>query len=121
MVYTDGVTKDRPDFNQVERLAVVAFASITWWNVIELNIQVFLTFKRHRGLYFWSLLISSYGCALHALGFLLKFLVLTDHVFVAVTILTVGWYCMVTGQAFVLYSRLHLVCANKKSSVASWP
>lgn len=114
MVYPDGVTKDKPNFNEAQRMAVVAFAAITWWNVIELNIQVFVTFKRHRGLYFWSLLITSYGCVLHALGFLLKFLVLTEHFFVAVTILTVGWYCMVTGQAIVLYSRLHLVVREQK-------
>lgn len=96
-------------------MVIVAFTAIAWWNVIELNIQVFLTFKRHRGLYFWSLLITSYGCVLHALGFLLKFLILTDYyIYLSVTIITIGWYCMVTGQAIVLYSRLHLVVREQK-------
>lgn len=95
-------------------MAIAAFTAVAWYNVAELNIQVFLTFKRHRGLYFWSLLISSYGCVLHALGFLLKMLELTTYDYISVTILTVGWYCMVTGQAVVLYSRLHLVVREQK-------
>ncbi|MCJ1471058.1 hypothetical protein MMC07_009706 [Pseudocyphellaria aurata] len=116
MVYPDGVTRVKPDFNTAQEMAVVAFTAIAFWNVIELNIQVFLTFKRHRGLYFWSLIISSWGCLLHALGFLLKFLILTDpkDVYLSVTIITIGWYCMVTGQSIVLYSRLHLVVREQK-------
>lgn len=100
-------------------MAIAAFTAVAWYNVAELNVQVFLTFKRHRGLYFWSLLISSYGCVLHALGFLLKFFQLVSsqqslNDYVAVTIITIGWYCMVTGQAVVLYSRLHLVVREQK-------
>lgn len=95
-------------------MAIAAFTAVAWYNVAELNIQVFLTFKRHRGLYFWSLLISSYGCVLHALGFLLKFFQLTTNNFISVTIITIGWYCMVTGQAVVLYSRLHLVVREQR-------
>lgn len=95
-------------------MAIAAFTAVAWYNVAELNIQVFLTFKRHRGLYFWSLLISSYGCVLHALGFLLKFFQLTTNDYVSVTIITIGWYSMVTGQAVVLYSRLHLVVREQR-------
>ena len=94
-------------------MAIAAFTAVAWYNVIELNIQVFMTFKRHRGLYFWSLLISSYGCVLHALGFILKFFQLTRHNWISVTIITIGWYSMVTGQAVVLYSRLHLVVRER--------
>lgn len=95
-------------------MAIAAFTAVAWYNVAELNVQVFLTFKRHRGLYFWSLIISSYGCVLHALGFLLKFFELTTNTYLSVTIITIGWYCMVTGQAVVLYSRLHLVVREQK-------
>ncbi|KAL9013565.1 MAG: hypothetical protein Q9173_001754 [Seirophora scorigena] len=112
----DGSTGDPIEFQKATFMAIAAFTAVAWYNVMELNIQVFLTFKRHRGLYFWSLLISSYGCVLHALGFLLKFFALTgpDYIYVSVTIITVGWYCMVTGQAVVLYSRLHLVVREQK-------
>lgn len=95
-------------------MSIAAFTAVAWYNVIELNVQVFLTFKRHRGLYFWSLLISSYGCVLHSLGFLMKFFQLTTNEVLSVTIITIGWYCMVTGQAIVLYSRLHLVVREQK-------
>lgn len=113
---TDGSTWEPIPFHKATFMAIAAFTAVAWYNVMELNIQVFLTFKRHRGLYFWSLLISSYGCMLHALGFLLKFFALTStrYIYVSVTIITIGWYCMVTGQAVVLYSRLHLVVREQK-------
>ena len=114
----DGSTGQAIPFDKPTFMAIAAFTAVAWYNVMELNIQVFLTFKRHRGLYFWSLLISSYGCVLHALGFLLKFFRLTgpkdEYVYISVTIITIGWYAMVTGQAVVLYSRLHLVVREQK-------
>ncbi len=96
-------------------MAISAFTAVAWYNAIELNLQVFLTFKRHRGLYFWSLLISCYGCVLHSLGFLLKFFQITTNNYLSVVIITIGWYAMVTGQAVVLYSRLHLVVREQKT------
>ncbi|KAL8638097.1 MAG: hypothetical protein Q9228_004714 [Teloschistes exilis] len=110
----DGTTGHKISFHLATVMAIAAFTAVAWYNVMELNIQVFLTFKRHRGLYFWSLLISSYGCVLHALGFLLKFFGLAYPVYISVTIITIGWYAMVTGQAVVLYSRLHLVVREQK-------
>ena len=109
----DGETGGLVGSNKATYMAIAAFTAVAWYNVIELNIQVFMTFKRHRGLYFWSLLISSYGCVLHALGFILKFFQLTHHNWISVTIITIGWYSMVTGQAVVLYSRLHLVVRER--------
>jgi hypothetical protein len=94
-------------------MAIAAFTAVAWFNVIELNLQIFLTFKRHRGLYFWSLLISSWGVVIHALGFVLKFFRLAN-VFLTVSLITVGWYAMVTGQSVVLYSRLHLVVRDPR-------
>ena len=110
----DGTTGTALPFSKADYMAIAAFTAVAWYNVAELNVQVFLTFKRHRGLYFWSLLISSYGCVLHALGFLLKFFTLTKNDYVSVTIITIGWYAMVTGQAVVLYSRLHLVVREQR-------
>ncbi len=113
MAADDGATSQPIAFDRAVFMSIAAFTAIAWYNVIELNIQVFLTFKRHRGLYFWSLLISSYGCVLHSLGFLMKFFRFMNP-FLSVTIITIGWYCMVTGQAIVLYSRLHLVVREQK-------
>lgn len=110
----EGTTGAAIPYDTADYMAIAAFTAVAWYNVAELNVQVFLTFKRHRGLYFWSLLISSYGCVLHALGFLLKFFQLTSNDYLSVSIITVGWYAMVTGQAVVLYSRLHLVVREQR-------
>ncbi|KAL4941727.1 hypothetical protein BDV06DRAFT_177037 [Aspergillus oleicola] len=96
------------------QITIATLAGITWYNAIELIALVFVTFSDYRGLYFWSLLISSsVGLIPYSLGFLLKFFRLTSATWLSVTFITVGWYCMVTGQAIVLYSRLHLVVPNK--------
>jgi len=88
---------------------VVAFCSIALYNFIELNTIIFTTFKRRSGLYFWSFLISTNGIAPYAIGFLLKDLRLSPSQYLDLTLIIIGWVCLVTGQAFVLYSRLHLV------------
>ncbi|KAI9816224.1 MAG: hypothetical protein M1827_001825 [Pycnora praestabilis] len=111
----NGETGEKIQYSTATFMAIAAFTAIAWYNAIELNLQVFLTFKRHRGLYFWSLLISSWGCVLHSLGFILKFFQLTTNDYLSVTIITIGWYAMVTGQAVVLYSRLHLVVREQRT------
>ena len=114
MDLNNGTTGNKISFDTVIWMSISAFTAVAWYNVIELNLQVFLTFKRHRGLYFWSLIISSYGCIFHSLGFLLKFFQLTTNDYLSVTIITIGWYAMVTGQSIVLYSRLHLVVREQR-------
>ena len=90
-------------------MAIGGFTAISWYNVLELNISIFMTFKRRRGLYFWSILISSWGIILHSLSILLKLYGVVTSYIITCTIITIGWYAMVTGQSLVLYSRLHLV------------
>ncbi|KAK9423275.1 putative Integral membrane protein [Seiridium unicorne] len=94
-------------------LAVTAFCSIALYNLVELNTIIFTTFKRKSGLYFWSFLISSNGVAPYAIGFLLKDLRLSPSVYIDLTLIVIGWVCLVTGQSFVLYSRLHLVMRDR--------
>jgi hypothetical protein len=98
------------------QITIATLAGITWYNAFELMILLFVTFADYRGLYFWSLLISSSaGLLPYSLGFLLKFFNVTDsQPWLPVTLLTIGWWCMVTGQSIVLYSRLHLVLSNQR-------
>ncbi|OOQ85837.1 integral membrane protein [Penicillium brasilianum] len=96
------------------RVTIATFVGIAWYNVIELIVLIFLTFKRYQGPYFWSMLVSSIGILPYSVGYLIKFFGLTSATWVPVTLLTVGWWTMVTGQSFVLYSRLHLVQDNKR-------
>lgn len=94
------------------RITIGTFVGMAWYNVLELIVLIFLTFKRYQGPYFWSLLISSLGILPYSIGNLIKFFDLTPATWVPITLLTVGWWTMVTGQSFVLYSRLHLVLDN---------
>jgi hypothetical protein len=109
-----GETAGRIAYNLPEWMAISGFTAVAWYNIVQLNVSVFLTFKRRRGLYFWSLLISGYGVIFHSVGFLLKLFALTDDEWVPLTLITVGWWPMVTGQSLVLYSRLHLVVKEDK-------
>lgn len=95
-------------------MVIASFTTIAWVNTIELQIRIWLGFRRYTGLYFWSLLLASWGCALHPLGFvMLDFGIWTDPHATGVVI-GVGWWWMVTGQALVLYSRLHLVVRDAR-------
>ena len=96
-----------------QNMSMAAFTAIAWYNVIELNVSIYMTFKRRSGLYFWTLCICSWGIILHNLAFILKFYGVIDNYIISCTIITIGWYAMVTGQSLVLYSRLHLVVRNE--------
>ncbi|KAL2862285.1 uncharacterized protein BJX67DRAFT_391450 [Aspergillus lucknowensis] len=89
---------------------VTAFLSVAFYNVLELTFLLFYTFKRRHGLYFWSVLVATWGIAIYSIGFVLKdFKFATDIPAFYVTLIIFGWCCMVSGQSLVLYSRLHLV------------
>ncbi|OGE46672.1 hypothetical protein PENARI_c142G10169, partial [Penicillium arizonense] len=92
-------------------MTIAAFFGITCYNVLEIMVSIFMTFKRYRGLYFWSMLVATLGILLHAIAVLLRFFALAPSFPMAVLIV-VGWYAMVTGQSVVLYSRLHLVVSD---------
>ncbi|KAH7130857.1 hypothetical protein EDB81DRAFT_950339 [Dactylonectria macrodidyma] len=95
-------------------MAIAGFFAISLYNVIEINVQIFLRFKKRIGLYFWSLLFASWGIALHSVGFLLQYFQLCRNAYVNIVIITLGGVPMVIGQSVVLYSRLHLVVEDKR-------
>lgn len=103
----DPLQLDNP--NLPLHMAVAAFTAIAWYNVVELNLAVYMTFRRKSGLYFWSVVACIWGIAVHSAAFILKLYGVITVYQVTVTVITVGWYAMVTGQALVLYSRLHLI------------
>ena len=104
----------------VLQMILVTFIGLSCYNVAELVVLVPATFRRWRGLYFWSLLASGcIGVVPYSIGFLMKFFTRADSV-LSVTVLTVGWWTMVTGQSVVLYSRLHLVLRDEKILRKVW-
>ncbi|KAI4187098.1 MAG: hypothetical protein L6R41_003043 [Letrouitia leprolyta] len=100
-------------YSPIDYCILAAATAVAWVFVVELDLTIFLTFRRRGGLYFWSLLICSWGCVLHGMGFILSFLVGSSWA-VTLPFIEIGWVTMVTGQAFVLFSRLHLVVRNEK-------
>ncbi|KAI9837209.1 MAG: hypothetical protein M1837_003088 [Sclerophora amabilis] len=110
----NGVTAKPLDLDSAENMTMVALTAIALYNVVELTTQIFVTFKRRRGLYFWSLLVSTWGVAFHAIGFTFKYFKPSIPWQFSVIVITIGWYSMVTGQSIVLYSRLHLVLRDHK-------
>ena len=95
------------------QLVVIICSTLSMYNGLELLVLVFTTFRRYSGLYFWSLLVASFGLLPYNIGFLLEYFELAPD-YAGVIIDVPGWCAMVTGQSFVLYSRLHLVLHNPK-------
>ncbi|KAK8087128.1 hypothetical protein PG994_002102 [Apiospora phragmitis] len=91
-----------------QQIPVVVLEAIAIWNCIELLFMIFFSLRKH-GSYFWSLLVATGSIPILATANILNNLGLTnDRILVAFLIL-LGWMPMVVGQAFVLYSRLHLL------------
>jgi hypothetical protein len=94
-------------------MLIAAFFAISCYNVLEITISIFTTFRCRRGLYFWSMLVAAWGILLHAIAVLLRFFALAPN-FPMSVLVCIGWYAMVTGQSVVLYSRLHLVTTGAR-------
>lgn len=88
-----GVNNGALPYDPVDYCLLAAGTAIAWVYAVELNLTIFLTFKRWRGLYFWALLISSWGLTIHALAFVLKFQV-GSYWISNVTLIVVGWIAM---------------------------
>ncbi|KAF2014698.1 hypothetical protein BU24DRAFT_482258 [Aaosphaeria arxii CBS 175.79] len=101
-------------------LTIMAFLAISLYNCLELTLVIFTTFKRRHGLYFYSLLVAAWGILPYSLGFFLKFYEITHTQAIYITLIAVGWPCMVTGQSLVLYSRLHLITRSISSRSQKW-
>jgi hypothetical protein len=89
-----------------------AFAGIAWYICIELNIRLFVLFRRHRSLYFWSCAICSWGIILQPLFILMTDFQVWKNLLASVILIYLSWWMMVVPQSMVLYSRLHLVVYN---------
>jgi hypothetical protein len=88
---------------------IAAFSALAIWSTVELTVRIFFTFKKHTGIYFYSILATTWGVTLHAIGFLLK--LFAPHVLwiFSTIVAEIGWVGMVSGFSVVLWSRLHLV------------
>ncbi|KAH8646454.1 hypothetical protein BGZ61DRAFT_64984 [Ilyonectria robusta] len=93
-------------------MIIAGFFAIACYNCIDILISLLYRFKRHDGLYFWSMVTATLGIVLHSIVVLLRYYSLGPNFPLAV-LTCIGWYGMVTGQSVVLYSRLHLVISDR--------
>ncbi|KAI9811259.1 MAG: hypothetical protein M1832_000938 [Thelocarpon impressellum] len=100
--------------DQVRTSILVTMLVIAIYQAVVVDVQVFTTFKRRNTLYFWSLLIASWGIMSHSAGVILKWFVGSCPWQVNTALASFGWWGMVTGQSLVLYSRLHLVVYDQR-------
>lgn len=109
-----GITSGYNGNSLAIKAITAVFASLSIYNAIEIIALVFITFTRYQGVYFWSLLVASWGILPYTLGFVLKFFEVTTSwdKYISAALLTICWYTMVTGQSVVLWSRLHLLVTS---------
>jgi hypothetical protein len=96
-----------------ESVLVTLSLALALYNAIELVLLIASTFKKWKGLYFWSLNISNTGVISYSIGLLLEYFQLVVYSCGKVFDL-IGWIAMITGQSLVLYSRLNLILDNDK-------
>ena len=110
----DGIHGLVPEATLTEVGFISAFMALSLWLVLEFHVQVFRFFKKRSGLYFWSLLILSWGVLLHSIGYLLNWFAPDCPWQVYALMDAIGWSMLVTAESLVLYSRMHLVTRNHK-------
>ncbi|KAF4439927.1 hypothetical protein F53441_12428 [Fusarium austroafricanum] len=96
-------------------MVIAGFFAIAVYNCLEIFISLLGRFKRHDGLYFWSMVVATLGIILHSIVVLLRYYSLGPN-FLLCVLTCIGWYGMVTGQSVVLYSRLHLIVEDKSKT-----
>lgn len=90
-------------------MMMAAFIGIAWYIGVEINISLFLLFKRRQGLYFWSCALTSWGVILQPLFIILADFGVWKDAVPSITMIYLTWLIMVIPQSWVLYSRLHLL------------
>lgn len=119
-----GITPDDIQASSTSKwIFTISISILSIYNAVELAVMVFLTFRQYRGLYFCSLLVAGLAIIPYELGFCLDLLSITPGAsrWAAISLITLGWWPMVTGQAVVLWSRLHLILMGaKRERIIRW-
>ncbi|KAF4969522.1 hypothetical protein FSARC_3252 [Fusarium sarcochroum] len=114
---SDAMSRITSDGNYTpEAIMVITCATISIYNGIELLALIFTSSRRHNDLYYWSLAVAAFGLLPYATGWLIRYLDVIGDI-ADMLINDIGWILLTTGQALVLYSRLHLIV---KSATVLW-
>ena len=113
--YNFGYTSPIPlAWNPTVYCLVAAFSAVPMWMTLELTFQIYATFKKYGGLYFWSLLICTWSLTIRQISRICIYFVPGCNQVFTLTFAMLGWVGTVTGFAVVLYSQLHLVTQNRR-------
>ncbi|KAK2067056.1 hypothetical protein P8C59_000823 [Phyllachora maydis] len=110
-----GSTIDPDAISMPRRSLIACLQAVAIYNAVELVAIILCTFRRRAGLYFWSMMVSTLGVALNTSAFIINDFGLSPHTILPAFMIILGWIPMTTGQAFVLYSRLHLLYLDTRS------
>ena len=107
-------------FRPGEQLAASGFVAIIFYLFVDINIGIYRIFKRKQGLYYWSMLLGTWGCVINNIAIVLKvFLPNSDPLWPLYTLFMLGgWTIFAPAQLLVLYSRLHLI--NRNHNLQRW-
>jgi hypothetical protein len=111
-------TTTNGNLSRAQLIIINALLAVALWNAIEMVPLVFFTFKRFRSLYFWSICVATLGVMLCILSQILSTWgpeLFNRILTISPAISCLGWAFMVTGQSFVLYSRLHLLNVQRRT------
>ncbi len=103
-------------FSKGEELVASGFVALIIYLLIDINIGICRTFKKRQGLYYWSMLLGTLGCAIDTIAVILKYFLPNKENLWPVYLLLIlgGWTIYAPAQLLVLYSRLHLVNQDPK-------
>lgn len=108
------ILSDSLPWNPTVYCLTASFFAVALWLSIEITIYTWFRFKQHKTLYFWSILITTWGVAMYTVLLIIMFFIPGANNIGTTVLVEVAWVANTTGFSFVLYSRLHLVLYNSK-------
>ena len=108
---------ESPNWKPGEELAAAAFIGIAISLVVDVNVGIWRVFRKSQGLYYWSMRLGTAGILIDCIGVILKYLTPNPYRLwgLYTAFLCLGWATYAPAQLLVLYSRLHLINANRKT------
>lgn len=109
MISNHGNRFDRPLVTYPDSVLLACCLSIATYNVIEISILIFTTFKRYRGLYFWSFVVAAWSILFHVAGHSLKLYRLSSINLLYNTLILTGWIGWLCFVHVISFERLTLL------------
>jgi hypothetical protein len=97
----EGIAKGPIDAGPISYVILV-FHCVAIYNAFELAYIICSSFKRCSGVYFWSCMAATSGIAAYSTSFIIRSKAPQVVNPIYVTLIVLGWICMVTGQSMVL-------------------